>query len=221
MPDTILSSVALAEINRDPGPHRAYMPVGTGWQWTNKRTTYVLVCVCMCVYMHVHRHIYTHQALVMSNGGTFHEDKWSKDWREESRVGVGWLYEIGSCEDLTERMTFERWELKAVRGQPRDRLRKSRQVDREEAVEREWTCLCREQLASPWGGSEVSRGRKKGRARRQGGLGNVRSSPALSDRCKGFALNSEWMERHWRTLHRTVTGNVLVFKSVLLTYGLQ
>lgn len=28
--------------------------------------------------------------------------------REESRVGVGWLHEIGSCEDLTERMTFER-----------------------------------------------------------------------------------------------------------------
>lgn len=35
---------------------------------------------------------------------------------EEYRVGVGWLYEIGSCEDLTERMTFERRDLKVVRG---------------------------------------------------------------------------------------------------------
>ena len=76
----------------------------------------MLVCVCMYTYMHIHRHIYTHQVLVMSNGGKFHEENEAGRGHEEYRVGVGWLYEIGSCEDLTERMTFERRDLKVVRG---------------------------------------------------------------------------------------------------------
>ena len=74
MPDTLLSSVAIAVINGDPCPHGAYMLVEMGGQWTSRQITYMLVCVCMYTYMHIHRHIYTHQVLVMSNGGKFHEE---------------------------------------------------------------------------------------------------------------------------------------------------
>ena len=43
------------------------------------------------------------------------------------------------------------------------------------------------------------------RARKYCGVGSVRSGRALLDHCKGFGFDSEWTERHWRVLHRTVT----------------
>lgn len=51
------------------------------------------------------------------NGDSFMKKNEGSKRDGEYEMGMGWLYAIGSCDGLTEKMPFEKWDLKLVKGE--------------------------------------------------------------------------------------------------------
>lgn len=60
-----------------------------------KHINYIHLCIFVCVCI-LCAHVHTEQNAMMSNGDKHHKGNEAGNGDEEYRVGMGWLYEIGS-----------------------------------------------------------------------------------------------------------------------------